>query len=548
MRSLIFKRKILLIIFLMGAFLRFYKLTSYPIQLNPDEVTQLYDAISIAQTGKDIYGHFLPFMFTSVGDFKPPFYTYITSLFYFVLGWSELIVRLPGAIFSFLIIPASYFFVLKFLKNKVVAQFTAFFTAIAPFEIYFSRKSFENGAGIFLILMGFLCFFKFFANKQVKWLYCSSILFAAGMYTYFSHAIIIPLLIAAFIFIYRYHFSGKLRQYLLPLLFFLTLVLPLIFMIITNPDVRYRSQTVFVGQDRALGSLLEIGKYGNSLNSFLLQGNIASVYILDKYLKQFDPIYLFANGLDLTNQGLLGSGPLLLIQLPFLILGIIYFIKNEDLKKEKKFMVVWILLGMIPSALTFENHSPHRVVMVFTMLNIVCAAGFYLFLKKFRNYKKYFPYFLTAIFIAFVLNLAYFLHVFFINYRFEKSAYLQYPFKQIALFAWSQYSDFDSIVFDPQFGDINPMIGVGSHYYLGYYGHVPPTQFQREFHAGSNAREVIFNKFSIRKVYWPTDRDKKNTLFIVSVWSVPLEDVDPGSIIKKFYFYNGKLAFYAVKL
>ena len=60
----------LFIIILLAAFLRFYRLAEFPIQLSHDEVPQLYDAISIAQTGKDIYGSFLPFMFRSINDFK----------------------------------------------------------------------------------------------------------------------------------------------------------------------------------------------------------------------------------------------------------------------------------------------------------------------------------------------------------------------------------------------------------------------------------------------------------------------------------------------
>lgn len=549
MRTLILKNKIFITILLVGIILRFYRLADFPIHLNPDEITQLYEAISIAQTGKDIYGNFLPFIFPSVGDFKPPFYTYLTSLFYIFFGGGELIIRLPGTIFSVLIIPAIYFFNLKFLKNNTIALASAFFTAISPSEIFFSRKSFENSAGIFFMLIGFLCFFNYFEKKKnLKWLIFSSIIFSFGMYTYFSHAIIIPLLITIFIFIYRRHFSSEISQYLVPIGLFIILVSPLIFMIITNPGVRYRSKTVFVSQDRTLGHLLELGKSSNQISNFLVQKYITLDYISDRYLKQFDPKYLFATGLDLTNQGLLDLGPLLLVQAPFLLLGIIYLMKRENANEGKKFMAAWILLGMLPSALTFENHSPHRVVMVFTMLNVVCGAGFYFFLKLMGKYKKFFYLSLAIIFVAFFLNITYFLHIYFVNYPFEKSEYLQYPFKQIAEFAWSQYSNFESIVFDPQFGGVAPMIGVGGHYYLAYYGHYPPDKFQREFHKGSNPREVVFDKFSIRQVYWPKDRDQKNSLFIVSVWSVPLDDVDPNSIIKRFNFYNGKLAFYAIKL
>ncbi|MCL4417767.1 MAG: hypothetical protein M1365_13945, partial [Actinobacteria bacterium] len=109
--------------------------------------------------------------------------------------------------------------------------------------------------------------------------------------------------------------------------------------------------------------------------------------------------------------------------------------------------------------------------------------------------------------------------------------------------------NFETIIFDPQFGDTAPEIGVGAHYYFAYYGHVNPAKFQKEYHVGTKPREVLFDKFSIRQVYWPEDRNLKNTLVIVSPWSVPESDIKDGSkIIKRFYFYNGKLAFYAIKL
>jgi len=133
----------LLLLTVFGIFLRFYQLDKYPVHLNHDEVSQIYDAISIAQTGKDIYGNFLPTIFESVNDFKSPFYTYITSIFYLVFGPGEATVRLPAALFGSLIIPSVFIFVLKLLKNANIALASAFLTAIAPFEIFFSRKSFN---------------------------------------------------------------------------------------------------------------------------------------------------------------------------------------------------------------------------------------------------------------------------------------------------------------------------------------------------------------------------------------------------------------------
>jgi len=131
----------LLIIVFLGLFLRTYKIDQYPVQLNHDEITQLYDAISIVQTGNDIYGNHLPFIFKSINDYKPPYYTYATSLVYLLFGDHDFIIRLPGMVFGILAIPIVYFFTKVLFQNKLIALFAAFFTAIAPFEVFYSRKS-----------------------------------------------------------------------------------------------------------------------------------------------------------------------------------------------------------------------------------------------------------------------------------------------------------------------------------------------------------------------------------------------------------------------
>ena len=540
---------LLILIIFLGAFLRLFKIMEFPIQLNHDEITQLYDAISIAQTGRDIYGNFLPTIFPSVNDFKSPFYTYATAFTYLLLGGHEWIIRIPGVIFGILMIPAVYWFTLKLLKESRIALFASFFTAIAPFEIFFSRKSFENIAGIFFLLIGLSCLLSYIEkNDKVRWLYLGVFFSSLGMYTYFSHAIIIPLLLISLVVIYSKFFLHNIRKVAFAALFFIILISPLLLIIYTNPDARIRTKTVFIGQDPVLGEQLELNNVDGALGK-LLDIKILAGYSFNRYLQQFDPMYLYGNGLDFTNETLIGVGPMLFCLFPFLIFGIIYLASKNSFSNERKFILSWVLLGMLPSGLTFEEHSPHRVIMVFTMLNIISAVGFFAlggFISRFQNKVRLVISGLVS--IAIIFNLLFFLHIYFVNFPYEKSHTIQYPFKNVALFAWSEYENYDFIVFDPQFGTDAPIIGVGAHYYFAYYGNYQPAKFQQEYRLGNKPREVLFDKFSIRGVYWPDDKELKNALVIVSPWSVPLDLVDQSKIIKRFNFYDGTLAFYAVKL
>lgn len=536
---------ILLLITIVGGFFRVYSITKYPSSLNHDEITQLYDAISIAETGKDIYGNSYPLIFKSINDYKPPFYTYSTALAYKLLGWQEFSVKVTAILFGVLMIPAVYLFSSLLFKNSSIGIFAAIFTAVAPFEIFYSRKGFENGAGIFLMLLGSSSLIYFIEKqKKNKFLYVSFIFFGLAMYTYFSHVFIIPLLLIGFYLSYKKSFDKIGRRTLLKnSIIALLIILPLIFLVLQNPDASNRSQAVFISQDLDLGRLID------NFNNPVLRNLILIAYSFNRFLSQFDLSYLFANGLDLTNQGFFGIGPLLFFQLPFLIIGIVYLVRNLKLTSYGGLIILWIILGMLPSGLTFEPHSPHRSVMVFTMLNIVLAVGMYFSYQYIRELK---PKIKLAIYTiiagGFAINLIYFTHIYAVNYAFEKSQGIQYPFKQVAQFAWEQYPNFKSIVIDPQFGTHAPVIGTGMHYYLGFYGNYPPAKMQREFRTGENIRETKFDKFSIRKVDFLIDKDLKNTLLIASPWSLPEDIKNRAEIIRTINFYDGTNAFYALKL
>src|SRR3972149_2184012 len=182
---------ILILIVALGAFLRFYKLSQFPVHLNHDEVTQLYDAFSVAQTGKDIYGNKLPFIFPSVNDFKPPFYTYATMVAYKIFGWREVTVRIPGALFGTFLIIGVYLFIDTLFKNRVAALFAAGLTAISPFEIFYSRKGFENQTGILLMFLGFTLLAIYLHKKRLKYFYWGVVLLGVASYIYFAQAVLI---------------------------------------------------------------------------------------------------------------------------------------------------------------------------------------------------------------------------------------------------------------------------------------------------------------------------------------------------------------------
>ncbi len=544
MHLLINKKKLILIlIILLGLFFRFYKLSEYPIQLNHDEISQLYDTGSILETKRDIYGNFLPLAFPSTGDYKVGHYIYISTIPHLLFGNQEVTIRIPAAFFGTLTILAVFLLVKILTNNWLIAIISAAVISFTPSEIFYSRKSFENVIGSNLDLFGIFFLLKYLKEERDKiWAILGIFLLTIAMYIYTSHTIVVPIFIIFLSYLFRRKVFSRAREFLLFFLFWIVLLIPLIIFTIQDSGLRFRAQSVFITQDANLGNVINLN--GSMIKSYL-------DFVPNKFFNQFDPAYLFLNGLDLTNHNAFDMGPLLIWQFPLLILGIIFLVRNNYMTITRNLLFGLTLAAMLPSALTFEDFSPHRSVLSFSALSIISSFGLYWLIKiilRLRNLSLKVLIF-TLIFVSLVFNIIYFIRMYTISYPYERSEKLQYPFKEVSIYVWSQYNNFDHIIFDPKFGDTSPLIGVGAQYYLAYYGNYPPDKLQKQLRLGSKPREVIFDKFSIREVYWPSDRNLKNTLIIASPWSIPEQDIaDKKSIIKRFFFYNGQPAFYAIKL
>src|SRR5438067_2332273 len=119
------------IIFLLGLFLRFYKLTSFPVGFHLDEASKGYTAYSMIKTGKDDNNHFLPFYIDVFGDNSPPGYHYLDIPFVATFGLTEFAVRAPGSLFGAFSILACFFLAYALFENRKISLASAFLLAIS---------------------------------------------------------------------------------------------------------------------------------------------------------------------------------------------------------------------------------------------------------------------------------------------------------------------------------------------------------------------------------------------------------------------------------
>ena len=349
------------------------------------------------------------------------------------------------------------------------------------------------------------------------------------MYLYTSYTILVPLIVLMIAIIFKKQIKLEPKKFIMIFSIWLVLIIPLIFMTLTSSSLRFRAVSVFITQDANLGRQLEFSQ--NSTKTYI-------DYIFTRFLNQFNPAYIFVKGLDLTNQDLIGMGPLHAVQLPLFILGTIYIVRIR-ISNAKKILFGIAILSMIPSAFTFESFSPHRGMVTFATFSIISAFGLYWLIRLSKLI-------LSLTLVIFVLNFIYFIQMYTVNFPYEKSQHMHYPYKQVAQFVYPQLPYFERIIIDPIYGEVAPVRSVATHYYLGYYGGYHPAEFQKKLKIDD--REIKLDKFIIRNIDWRVDQDLKDTLIIASPWSVPVDTIDRNKIVKTFYFYNKTPAFYAIKL
>ncbi len=529
-----------------AGFLRFYQLDRFPVQLNHDEVSQIYDVISIAETGKDIYGHPFPLAFKSTGDYKPGHYIYISLLPYLLFGDHEAVIRIPSAFFGTLSAISVFVFTLIITNNVGLAFIAGLVFAVNPSDIFYARKSFESVIGVFLMFSGLSFVLQYIQGKQMVVLkYLGATLLVLSMYVYTSYTLITPLILLLLGLVY----GNKLfrRDKLQSIVFLIIVLLPLLYITFINRDIKFRASSVFISQDPVLGRQLDYVKSEGSLVTSLFTYKVYADYVFEKFLNQLNPVHIFVNGLDFTNQGYLGMGPLMFVELPFFIIGLIFLIKKYRHPDHKKFLLGLLLISFFPSAITFENYSPHRSVVAFSVITIIVAFGLYWVICVLTRIKS--TLMRTIIFfslaVIFLFNLTYFLQMYTVNLPYEKSQHIHYPYKEVAEFASAQHRNYRQVIVDQLYGEVWPVRAVAVQYYLAYYGNYTPGQLQREYKEENGV--ISFDNFQIRHIEWSEDNKLADTLLIASPWSIPTEITSSNRVIKTFYFYDHTPAFYAIQ-
>lgn len=415
---------VLVAITLLAAVLRFYKLGEIPKGFHRDEAFLGYNAYSILKTGKDMSGEFLPVHFRSF-LYSPSGYSYFAAPFIAIFGLNEFSVRFASALFGALTILPLFAFV-QLILNRKVAIFASLFFAISPWSINLSRVATENSIVVFFILLGSYFYAKWPRAKTLRYFVLSFLSFFLTLFLYQAPRIFVPgflILLLSLTWKYLTH-----RQKNIGLIGIVCIVLVVIG-IFLSPNRALRAQTVSIfgnGQTQLVldEQLREDGVQGITRMITRAIHNKPFGYLsafAGNYFSHWTYDFLFTDKGLPDRYRVPGSGLLYVVELPLLLLGAYWLIRNN--KKGAFFVIGWALIGPLGSSLAFDDvPNLQRTLFSYPALAILSAYG----ISKIRN--RRYAYLITGFFI---ITFLFYLHSYYVHQIVHRPWYRQEGYKEL---------------------------------------------------------------------------------------------------------------------
>lgn len=548
---------ILLAIFVIAAFLRFYNLGENPPSLYWDEASISYNAYSILKTGADEYGTKFPFSFRSFEDYKPPLYIYLTAPSIALFGWNEFAVRFPSAFFGTLTVILAYFLFKELFKNKNI-DFTVlktqidvplvatFLLAISPWHLQFSRPAFEANIGLFFLLLGIFLFLK--GLKDYKLLVISAIAFSLSMYAYHSFRVVTPLVVLSISALFLREEVKKRKDLLRFLGFYLILflsVLPIASNLLIGGGAASRlSQVTLFNVPDLLNKTIRFIDYdmqhGDRLGALIHNRRIVYFFeIIKGYLDHLNLNFLFMSGDSGRHHHAIEMGMLYLWEIGTIAIGGYQLIKGAD----KRILLLFLLLIIAPLPSAVTTGTPHAVRSIFMLFPLVAisAYGLVFVLQKILNWTSLVKKTITLclIVLIFILNFYYYLHQYYIHTPVGYGDFWQYGYKELYQKLHKYEDNFDTIIVTYEYDHPDT-------YYL-LYNKVEPSVYQQ---LQSNQKvqlgrfESKIGKYHFKQINWPQDSMKEDTLIVASPRDLPQ---NTKNVLDEVKFLNGDTAFIILK-
>lgn len=548
----------LMAVFLLAIALRSFRLTEAPIGALIDEAHFGFLAKSIAETGRDEHGVFLPLNFRGFGDDKLPLQTYLLVPIISTFGLNTATIRYPSIFFGSLLTIVVYFLLRQLRFSHPWRMAGALITAIAPWTFILSRFGFESNLALFFFTAGLIPVLSWLDKPTRTAAIAAGILWGLTWYSYIAYRPITIVFLLGIVAWQVWQQRGQAWKSIWPMLLtFILVVLPLF-----QPGVVANNSTRInqVGLTSDAGIALEVNENRNycssRINSSLIcyaasnKYTIALRELMSRFFETYSPQFLGTSGeatetfLTVENFGQFYS-----ILYPFFILGLMGLAftvqadKNyQHLWAQRWFILFGLLITPIPSI--FAGHPQKvRISALFPFVLIAIVWGLRLGYRLIKNWNPAGKLAMLGL-AGFVALQAYIFFVSWFGVHVVKNGYqYQSYLPQVMEFVEQQAQSEDTrIVFKPFFSD--PLM------FYAFYTDMDPREYQQlavlgEREASGFQHTVGLGNLSVsteslggvgcqaiandQRVLFVTDENIESGTKILTVWGE--NGVDPRAFV-----------------
>lgn len=358
---------VLIVILSAAFFLRIYNLENYPSQLHVDEISNIYDGFSIAETGADRWGVKCPVILRAYGesDNRPPMYAWLSAISIKILGYSVFSGRLPSVIFGMISLLLLLLTARK-IGGTLFAYLSLLLMSLSPWHIIMSRLALEAGTltPFFMIFTIYLFIRIKEANFKTFNIICLGLCIGFATSAYQSAKLIFFLVSVLLFFDLLRNSPHRLKTALLFVLSTGIGALPQLYAATVLPDQFF---------SRATGTMMS---FSFSFDYFKAIGR--------NFFLNLSPQFLFLNFGSYNN---LTIARLLTVEMFFFYAGLFLF--YWKLKSSRSlspiYIYLFIILSILPSALTPDNPHALRTSCNVVLFPMVSAAGILIVCNLIKN-------------------------------------------------------------------------------------------------------------------------------------------------------------------
>ena len=253
------------------------------------------------------------------------------------------------------------------------------------------------------------------------------------------------------------------------------------------------------------------------------------------YLDHFDLRFWFLDGDRIDRHRAPGVGLLYWWELPFLFMGLISLMSpmSPMASKEKAVLFFWMMLAPTASALTGGTPSAVRSLVFLPTFQIFTALGIVKTIQSINimsiKSKRIFSLLLTAYCLLLTIEVAHYLHQYYIHSPLEYASSWQYGYKRMVEKTMLEKDNYKKILVTTSYDQ--PYI------YFLWYGHYDPKLWVND--GEFNKR---FDKFEFKKIDKLDTQYPENTLIV----GTPLE-IPGGNLKWRVDYPDGQAAFLATE-